>query len=155
TTLILYDLDPWTIAVGLAAAMVVAWRIGWHHGRRRASHESHGHESKFSDATLALLGLLLGFTFSLAIGKYNQRRLMVVADSNAIGDLFTCASLLKEPVRSQLQNLIRTYVDQRIDLSQRVDRAHVDVAIREIDDMHAHMVVLVGKAIDDGTPVVV
>jgi len=52
--------------------------------------------SKFLDASLAVLGLLLAFTFSTALVKHDQRRLMVVADSNAIGDFYTCASLLKE-----------------------------------------------------------
>jgi len=36
----------------------------------------------------------------MALQKYDQRRLMLIADSNSIGDFYTCASLLPEPTKS-------------------------------------------------------
>ncbi len=68
---------------------------------------------KFTDSSLAILGLLLAFTFSMALGMHDHRRLMVVQESNAIGDFFTSASILKDPYRSALQSLIRTYTTTR------------------------------------------
>ncbi len=75
--------------------------------------------SKFDDASLALLGLLLAFTFGVSISKHDQRRLAVVADSNAIGDFYTCASLIKEPTRTKLQTVIREYAELRLSLGRR------------------------------------
>ena len=96
---LLIDVDPWMAAALFALAMLAGWAVGWWRGRslRQEARESPPH--KFSDAILALLGLLLGFTFAMSLGKHDHRREMVVADSNAIGDFYTCVSLLKEPVR--------------------------------------------------------
>ena len=81
--------------------MLAAWRIGWRMGRALRGREG-VKPSKFDDASMALLGLLLAFSFGMSIAKHDQRRLAVVADANAIGDFYTCASLLKEPTRTRL-----------------------------------------------------
>jgi hypothetical protein len=112
--------------------------------------------SKFEDASLAVLGLLLAFTFSTALGKHDQRRLMVIADSNAIGDLYTCASLIKEPVRTKLRRVIHDYVALRVDLSQhRYDEATFDRALLQFQQMHNQMLELVSQALETGTPIAV
>ena len=74
------DIDAWTIASTVAVAMVVAWLVGRRIGQRlRLRSEGKAAVSKFLDASLAVLGLLLAFTFSTALVKHDQRRLMVVA----------------------------------------------------------------------------
>ncbi|HYK65053.1 MAG TPA: DUF4239 domain-containing protein, partial [Patescibacteria group bacterium] len=93
------DVDAWSIAAVVALAMVAAWLLGRRIGARRLRKDSQGERpavSKFLDASLALLGLLIAFTFATSLTKYDSRRLMVVADSNAVGDFYNCASLLKE-----------------------------------------------------------
>jgi hypothetical protein len=45
--------------------------------------------------------------------------MMVVGDANAIGDFYTCASLLKEPVRTKLRTVIHDYTSLRVDLAKR------------------------------------
>jgi hypothetical protein len=57
--------------------------------------------SKFDDAGLAFVGLLLAFTFGMSLAKHDHRRDMVVADSDAIGDFYTCARMLKETVQNE------------------------------------------------------
>jgi hypothetical protein len=96
------------------------------------------------------------FTFSMAIVKHDQRRLMVVADSNAIGDFYTCASLLKEPVRAKLQSLIHDYVRLRLELSgRRVDEAELEDALGRMQQMQDQMTALVDQALVAGTPIAV
>src|SRR5882757_7613493 len=99
----------WASALLLAVAMLLSWGAGLWMGRLTRNRDNVRATSKFDDASLALLGLLLAFTFSTSIQKHDQRRLMVIADANAIGDFYTCATLLKEPVRSNLQRVIRDY----------------------------------------------
>jgi hypothetical protein len=112
--------------------------------------------SKFDDASMALLGLLIGFSFAMSIAKHDQRRLAVVADSNAIGDFYTCASLLKEPSRTQLQNTIRQYVQLRLDLARGPLRSSdVEAALAKFGVMHAQMAELADQALKDGTPIAV
>lgn len=144
------------IAAILAVAMVVAWVAGWWRGRsaRRATGEVAA--SKFNDAIVALLGLLLAFTFSMSLSRHEQRRQMAVTDSNAIGDFYTTVSLLKEPVRGKLQSVVRRYAEHRLALVQTsLDESTLQRGLAEIRDMHHEMQVLVEQAVDGGTPVVV
>jgi hypothetical protein len=145
----LNDVDSWVIATGLAVALLGCWGGGWWIGRREKREEPSAPGIKFSDASIALLGLLLGFTFSMSLARHEQRRLMVVTDSNAIGDFYTCASLQKEPVRGQLQAVLRQYVDHR--LAQRHVRVD-EAALQEVQEMHNRMQSLVKTAVDAGTP---
>lgn len=151
------DIDAWTIASTAAATMVAGWLAGrWIGHRLRLESEGRPAVSKFLDASLALLGLLLAFTFSTALFKHDQRRLMVVADSNAIGDFYTCASLLKEPVRSRLRRVIHDYAALRIDLSKSTYNADAfESALVQFQQMHNQMVQLISAALTDGTPIAV
>ncbi|HEV2174082.1 MAG TPA: hypothetical protein VGR71_10960, partial [Nitrospira sp.] len=74
--------DAWLVALSLAVTMLAAWGLGWWIGQAVRQRDGESPASKFDDASLALLGLLLAFTFSTSIGKHDYRRLMVVADSN-------------------------------------------------------------------------
>jgi hypothetical protein len=150
------DADAWLIATGLGIAMLAAWGIGWWSGQRLTGPPREAAAIKFHDAILALLGLLLGFTFSLSLAKHDQRRLQVVADSNSIGDFYTCASLLKEPVRGKLQGVLHAYAEHRLDLGSRHQgEAELQQALAQIAEMHNRMQALVGEAVDEGTPVTV
>ena len=151
------DTDAWAIASIVAVAMVAGWLAGRWRGRTlRVASQGRPAVSRFMDASLAVLGLLLAFTFSLALSKHDQRRLMVVADSNAIGDFYTCATLLKEPVRTKLRTVIRDYAALRVDLSKRAyDAASFDNALSQFEQMQNQMVQLVSQALDEGTPIAV
>jgi hypothetical protein len=150
------DIDAWLTALALGLAMLGAWQFGRWHGRRLRIESGEVPASKFEDASLALLGLLLGFSFSMAIVKHDQRRLMVVADSNAIGDFYTCASLLKEPVRTKLRSLIHDYTRLRFELSGRkIDEAELEKALEQMQQMQDQMTALVDQALVAGTPIAV
>jgi len=144
------------IAAVLAAAMVAGWAAGWWRGRRRPEAAKEAPVSKFNDASMAILGLLLAFTFSMSLSKHDQRRLMVVTDSNSIGDFYTCASLVQEPVRQKLQDVIRTYVEHRLALAkERIDEPQSQKILAQLQQLQNRMQALVSEAIADGTPVVV
>lgn len=64
-------------------------------------------------ATLTLLGLLIGFSFSMAINRYDQRKLYEEAEANAIGTEYLRVGLLSGDT-SKLRELLRAYLDQRI-----------------------------------------
>jgi hypothetical protein len=65
-------------------------------------------------ATLTLLGLIIGFSFSMAIGRYDQRKNYEEAEANAIGTEYVRADLLPESDAAQVRLLLRSYLDQRI-----------------------------------------
>jgi hypothetical protein len=144
--------DSWLLAAGAAVVMVAGWWIGWWIGRRQKRDESTAPGIKFNDASMALLGLLLGFTFSMSLSRHDQRRLMVVTEGNALGDFYTCASLLSDPVRSQLQTVIREYTEYRLAL---VHSRFDEPAFQRMQQMQNRMQSLVKQAVDTGTPVTV
>ena len=65
-------------------------------------------------AILTLLGLLIGFTFSMAVSRYDQRKNYEEAEANAIGTEYVRADLLPFSDEVKVRDLLRKYVDQRI-----------------------------------------
>ncbi len=65
-------------------------------------------------ATLTLLGLIIGFTFSMAINRYEQRKVLEEAEANAIGTEYVRADLLPATNRTKVRALLKSYTDQRI-----------------------------------------
>jgi hypothetical protein len=65
-------------------------------------------------AILTLLGLLIGFTFSMAVSRYEQRKNFEEAEANAIGTEFVRADLLPAADAANVRDRLRTYLDQRI-----------------------------------------
>ena len=62
---------------------------------------------------LTLLGLLIGFTFSMAMSRYEQRKNYEEAEANAIGTEYVRAGLLPADT-TRLHDLLRNYLDQRV-----------------------------------------
>lgn len=77
-------------------------------------------EQEYSDlgmvvaATLTLLGLLIGFSFSMAISRYDQRKNYEAEEANAIGTEYVRLSLLPGEQSSKSQQLLIKYLHQRI-----------------------------------------
>jgi hypothetical protein len=66
-------------------------------------------------AALTLLGLLIGFTFSMATTRYEQRKNYEEAEANAIGTEYVRAGLLPATEASRVRELLRNYLDQRVE----------------------------------------
>ena len=65
-------------------------------------------------ATLTLLGLLIGFSFSMAISRYDQRKNYEEAEANAIGTEYVRADLLSPGDRARVHELLKMYLDERV-----------------------------------------
>src|SRR5215469_2194555 len=65
-------------------------------------------------AVLTLLGLLIGFSFSMAISRYDQRKSLEAAEASAIGTEYVRADLLPAADAAKLRELLKKYVDQRV-----------------------------------------
>jgi len=69
-------------------------------------------------SVFALLALLVAFTFSLAVDRYQTRRALVVQEANAIEAVYLKAQLLDEPHRSRFSNLLIRYAENHFELAQ-------------------------------------
>ncbi|HEX4365599.1 MAG TPA: hypothetical protein VH023_02155 [Rhodopila sp.] len=109
-------LPIWVAGLLLLVVLTFASRVGILL-RARSGHASHEDAGYILSAALGLLALLIGFTFSLALSRYEIRRDLVLQEANAIGTTYLRTRLAPEPFRSQLQTLVRRYVDARLALA--------------------------------------
>jgi hypothetical protein len=65
-------------------------------------------------ATLTLLGLIIGFSFSMATVRYDQRKNYEEAEANAIGTEYVRAELLPAADAARVHTLLKKYLDLRI-----------------------------------------
>jgi hypothetical protein len=108
------DFPLLVFAMALAALWVSAF-VGASIRRHRDLEESeHEDLSIVQGAALTLLGLIIGFSFSMAVGRYDLRKNYEAAEANAIGTEYLRASLLPATEASRIQRLLKTYADQRI-----------------------------------------
>ncbi|TFU03414.1 hypothetical protein EUV02_09580 [Polymorphobacter arshaanensis] len=108
------------VLMGLAA--VGANRLRQHQDRRRSRRDDtptgvDGQEGYITSAVLGLLALLMGFTFALAVDRFEDRRELVITEANAIGTAYLRTQLLPEPHRARISGLLKAYTDQRIILA--------------------------------------
>jgi hypothetical protein len=112
------------VFVLLIAVMLTCAELGFRLGLRL--HVTHDEARKeqiggIQGAVLGLLGLLLGFTFAIALDRYDTRRGLVVKEANAIGTTYLRSSLLPGGHQAPVRELLRRYVDIRVKYSPLVD----------------------------------
>jgi hypothetical protein len=67
-----------------------------------------------TSAILTLLALIIGFSFSMAVSRYDQRKNCEEAEANAIGTEYVRADLLPAAEGARVQALLKDYLDQRL-----------------------------------------
>ncbi|HET7096867.1 MAG TPA: DUF4239 domain-containing protein [Casimicrobiaceae bacterium] len=105
------------IAVALFFGIVVCLVFGRRLGHRAiARHGTAAMPSvgSLETAVFALMGLLIAFTFSGALSRFDVRRAQVVDEVNAIGTAYYRIDLLPASAQPQLREAFRNYVDARI-----------------------------------------
>jgi hypothetical protein len=65
-------------------------------------------------ATLTLLGLIIGFAFSMSISRYDQRKIYEEEEANAIGTEYLRCGLLSDSGAVGIRALLTRYLNQRI-----------------------------------------
>jgi hypothetical protein len=68
---------------------------------------------------LGLLALMVGFTFAMALARFDSRRDAVLNEANAIGTTALRARMLPQPYKKEILELLRAYVKIRLDITQR------------------------------------
>jgi hypothetical protein len=92
------------------ATSEVGWRLGI-----RAEGRGGNNISALEQSFLGLLALMIGFTFAMALTRFEGRREAVLNEANAIGTTALRARLLPEPYRTETLKLLREYAQIRVD----------------------------------------
>ncbi|MBK6720943.1 MAG: hypothetical protein IPG62_13960 [Sphingomonadales bacterium] len=118
----------WLVGLALFLVMLLSAQGGAALRKRlaRPTGDAEAAEGYLLSATLALLGLLIAFTFSLAISRFDARRQLVVNEANAIGTAWLRAGLASSPQDDALQRAIARYTDVRLGLSRGRDPGEVE-----------------------------
>ncbi|WIA55654.1 hypothetical protein N6H05_21950 [Sphingobium sp. WTD-1] len=82
----------------------------------KGAKEEGGAEGYIVSAVIGLVALLLGFTFALAVGRFETRRALVLDEANAIGTAYLRVQGLPEPHRTRLSQILVNYTNNRVDL---------------------------------------
>lgn len=113
-------------------ALTLAARVGglFSEALQEASSEARNAFGVIEAATLTLLGLIVAFTFSMALNRYDQRKNLEEEEANAIGTAYVRLDLLPGLDASKVRGLLRNYLHERI-LFYTVRDAH------EVDAINA------------------
>ena len=117
---VLFTVGTLVFAFVVILACLAGAEIGYLLGRRGASSRvaKKEHLGAVQAAAAALLGLLLAFSVSMAVSRFETRKAAVVEEANAIGTAHLRASLLPEPQRRQAERLFARYVEVRLELAR-------------------------------------
>lgn len=120
--MLLFSMSTATLVVVLVVLVGGAAATGTLVGRTiRRRTDSHQESVAVIQATLlGLVGLLLAFGLTMAVGRYDNRRAVLVQEANDIGTTYLRAQLLPEPARSGSLGLLVPYADQAVDLADQV-----------------------------------
>ncbi len=148
----IYDLDfsvlyPLVVALSVGAASLGTW-YGIRSHRRGARQEDLG---MLAGATLGLLALLLAFSFSLALARFEKRRDMVLAEANAIGSTANFALMLPDTARQPVLALLRDYTILRIGLGRPFDPAKLERDVARAVALQSRLWTI-GTAVTDAAP---
>ena len=131
------------LALGLFVGLLVCLDIGYRLGHRAAekySDAAHEGIGVIEAAIFALLGLLLGFSFSGGTSRLDARRQLIVQEANAIGTTYLRLDQLPGSEQPEMRQLFREYLDARLGVYEKLrdpissgqQQAHAEQLQREI-----------------------
>lgn len=101
------------LCIVLLVAIEVGFRLGMRHGRE-ANEATRSQVNTIQASLLGVLALLLGFTFSLSLQRFDSRSAAVVNEANAIGTAWLRSELLPASVRSDVRAAMQQYIAARV-----------------------------------------
>lgn len=105
----------------ILVACEIGFVIGRHHRRKQPATDAHVSIGPLVGGLLGMLAFVLAITFSMAAGQQDRRKQDVLSEANIIRTAYLRADMLGEPRKSAIQQLLREYVDVRLQAS-RPDR---------------------------------
>jgi hypothetical protein len=106
---------PILVLVVCFFALSLSVRVGASFRKRRRNLQQDERDAGVIEAaTLTLLSLIIGFSFSMAVSRYEQRNNYEAAEANAIGTEYVRAELLPAAEAARVRVLLRNYLDQRV-----------------------------------------
>lgn len=131
---LLYRLPIAATLVLFIVILLTALEGGFRFGLRRRmvwkdAHSEAGGGALVQNATLALLGLMIAFTYGFTVSHYETRKRDVIDEANALGTAFLRAGLEKDRGGVELQMALLEYARTRVVTPERSATAETDRAM--------------------------
>jgi hypothetical protein len=127
---------PFLVFLFSFAVLWLSARIGAEFRKRQVLEDDLRHDlDVVVAAVLTLLGLIIGFSFSMATSRYDQRKDYEEAEANAIGTEYVRADLLPTADATRVRTLLSDYLEQRILFYETRDKTR----LRQINDATVHL----------------
>jgi hypothetical protein len=134
---LLYSTPDWLIALIILSLLVVSVELGYRIGLKAKVEYTQPMKTQVSTIQTAILTIftfLLGFTFAMALARFDFRKTMVVKESNAIATVALRVQLLPEAQRSVLLQVLQEYAEVEFSITSR---ANVPIIERQEQDLQA------------------
>ena len=122
-------------ALALFVGMLILLTAGRRIGARHLASDPKGARAgtgTIEAAVFALLGLLIAFTFSGAVSRFDDRRHLIVEEANAIGTAYLRLDLLPVGAQPPLREEFKRYVEYRLEVFRKLSdarAAHEELAL--------------------------
>ncbi|MDX5420237.1 MAG: hypothetical protein LPK09_13575 [Hymenobacteraceae bacterium] len=117
---IMYDQNSILIVTILFSLILLANELGYrlgHYYQSKIDVDVKNQTNTIQAGTLGLLALILGFTFNMALQRYNNRSEAVINEANAIGTALLRTNLLPAPLDTLAEEQLQRYIDLRLAVS--------------------------------------
>ncbi|MEI6176178.1 MAG: hypothetical protein WCS43_04740 [Verrucomicrobiota bacterium] len=130
-------INQWAVFGIVTLLLLTLAETGYRFGltfQRRNPDTAAGHSGSVQGAVLGLLGLLLGFSFAMAVGRYDTRRALVVDEANSIGTTWLRADFLPATHQREVKELLKRYTRIKLEDSkaattrEATTRSQVEIA---------------------------
>jgi hypothetical protein len=129
-------LPLWALFMATLVVALLSFEGGFWVGRRWSQRSEHEQEIVVRGLVGGMLGLeafMLAFTFGAAAAHFDARRQAVLNEANTIRTAYLRADFLPEPHRAEIRNLLREYVDVRL---EGVQSGKIEQAIARSEELH-------------------
>lgn len=103
--------------------------------RRRVARGSDVAVGSYVASILSLLAFVLAFTFAMAVSRFDARKQLLLDEVNVIGTAYLRADFLDEPQRIESRQLLKQYVDQRVEFMRQ--KTEVPEALNQAEGLHS------------------
>lgn len=116
----MYNLNSILIAAVLFIFIVIANEIGLRIGEyyeNKSDDDVKSQTTAIQGGIIGILALILGFTFSMSVQRFDNRAASEIAEANAIGTAILRTNLLPAPLNAEAKQLIEAYIQVRLEVN--------------------------------------
>lgn len=126
--------NQWMVFLIATLLLIGLAHAGYRSGaafRRRNTEVAENHSGSVQGAVLGLLGLLLGFSFAMAVGHYDERCSLIVDDANSISTTWLRADFLPEPHKQEVKKLLKNYTELKMQEFDEMENEEIVTRVRK------------------------